>query len=185
MCMTLGGRAAEQIFYGRVSTGAADDLNKVTKLAYGQIGTYGMNTSIGCLSFPPDQNQEGMQTFRPYSEKLAEKMDEEAMAMVATAYQRTLDLLTKNKDMVAALAKELLEKETIGHDDIVRVLGERPFKNDTYKQYLENTRQFLEKHPDAAHPTGSLQEHAANVVDATAEDVTNKEAAKEKEINSS
>merc|ERR1712038_905866 len=143
-----------------------------------------MNTSIGNLSFPPDQNQEGLQTFRPYSEKLAEKMDKEAMEMVGEAYQRTLDLLTKNKDMVAALAKELLDKETIGHDDIVRVLGERPFKNDTYKQYLENTRQFLEKHPDSGLPTGSLQETKANVVDATAEDVTNDaapEPEKEKE----
>merc|ERR1719350_784860 len=80
------------------------------------------------------------------------------MEMVGEAYKRTLDLLTENKDKVAALAKELLEKETIGHDDIVRVLGERPFKNDTYKQYLESTRQFLEKHPDANVPTGSLQD---------------------------
>merc|ERR1711972_214720 len=94
MCMTLGGRAAEQIFYGRVSTGAADDLNKVTKLAYGKISIYGMNESIGNLSFPPDQNQAGLQAYKPYSEMMAQKMDMEAMDLVKKAYDRTLELLT-------------------------------------------------------------------------------------------
>merc|ERR1712087_554091 len=64
MCMALGGRAAEQIFYDRVSTGAADDLNKVTKIAYGQITIYGMNEKLGNLSFPPDQNQDGLQAYK-------------------------------------------------------------------------------------------------------------------------
>merc|ERR1712087_946852 len=145
ICMTLGGRAAEQIFYNRVSTGAADDLNKVTRLAYGQISIYGMNDSIGNLSFPPDQNQDGLQAYKPYSEMMAEKIDTEAMELVKNAYARTLDLLTEKKDLIAALAKALLEKENLGHEDLVAVLGDRPFKNDDYRNYLSNTKEFAVK----------------------------------------
>merc|ERR1712176_1087914 len=118
-----GGRAAEQIFYDRVSTGAADDLNKVTKIAYGQISVYGMNDKLGLLSFPPDDS--GQNFTKPYSEKTAELIDEEAMALVKKAYVDTIDLLTKYKDQVSALATALLEKETIGHEDIVQVLDEK------------------------------------------------------------
>merc|ERR1712176_236812 len=159
MCMTLGGRAAEQIFYGRVSTGAADDLNKVTKLAYGQISVYGMNEGIGNLSFPPENN-DGLQAFKPYSEKMAEKMDEEAMDMVAKAYKRTLELLEDKKELVGKLAQTLLEKENLGHDELVEVLGARPFKNDAYKQYLSNTSEFRSKHAAA-------EEADSKVVDGT------------------
>lgn len=148
MCMALGGRAAEQIFYGKVSTGAADDLNKVTKIAYGQISIYGMNDKLGNLSFPPEQNDGGIQTFRPYSEKTAELIDEEAKKLVREAYDRTLDLLTEYKDKVKALAESLLEKETIGHEDIVEVLGERPFQNDAYKAYLANTKEWEAKYQE-------------------------------------
>lgn len=147
MCMALGGRAAEQLFYGKVSTGAADDLNKVTKIAYGQITVYGMNDKLGNLSFPPDQQNDGaMVTYRPYSEKTAELIDEEAGILVRGAYDRTLELLASYKDKVAALAETLLEKETIGHEDIVHVLGERPFKNDAYKAYLSNTKEWEAKY---------------------------------------
>merc|ERR1712228_92827 len=145
MCMALGGRAAEQIFYDKVSTGAADDLNKVTKIAYGQISVYGMNDRLGNLSFPPEDNG-GMQTFKPYSEKTAELIDEEAMILVKKAYNDTVELLTRYKDKVSDLAATLLEKETIGHEDIVQVLGERPFKNDAYKAYIQNTKEWEEKY---------------------------------------
>ena len=114
----------------------------------GQISIYGMNDKLGNLSFPPEQNDGGIQTFRPYSEKTAELIDEEAMVLVKKAYNDTLDLLGKYKDKVADLAKTLMEKETIGHEDIVVVLGERPFKNDAYKAYLENTKNWEEKYSD-------------------------------------
>merc|ERR1712045_456229 len=115
-----------------------------------------MNEGIGNLSFPPPNEGEGMQTFKPYSETMAVKIDEEAMAMVRKAYDRTLQLVTEKKDLIHTLANELLEKETIGHDDIVKVLGARPFKTDAYKQYLANTAEFQEKHPDQMQPTGSI-----------------------------
>merc|ERR1712129_527323 len=144
MCMALGGRAAEQIFYDRVSTGAADDLNKVMKIAYGQISVYGMNDKLGLLSFPPGDS--GQNFTKPYSEKTAELIDEEAMILVKKAYVDTIDLLTKYKDQVSAVAAALLEKETIGHEDIVEVLGERPFQNDAYKAYIQNTKDWDEKY---------------------------------------
>merc|ERR1712130_857352 len=158
MCMALGGRAAEQIFYNRVSTGAADDLNKVTKIAYGQITIYGMNEKLGNLSFPPENQEGGMVTYRPYSEKTAEMIDHEAQILVRKAYQDTLELLTKYKDKVSALAAELMSKETINHDDIVAVLGERPAQNDAYRAYIENTKEWEAKYQDDA---GGLAASAA------------------------
>merc|ERR1719499_2298730 len=110
MCMTLGGRAAEQIFFNKVSTGAADDLNKVTKLAYGQIAIYGMDEGIGNLSFPPEDG-DGLKAYKPYSEATAVLMDQAAMKMVKDAYARTLDLLESKKKYVQKLAELLLEKE--------------------------------------------------------------------------
>merc|ERR1712087_155920 len=156
MCMALGGRAAEQIFYDRVSTGAADDLNKVTKIAYGQITVYEMNDMLGNLSFPPENQEGGMVTYRPYSEKTAEMIDEEAQKLVRKAYQDTLDLLTKYKDQVSALAAELMSKETINHADIVAVLGERPAQNDAYRAYIENTKEWAAKYQDEDGIPGGL-----------------------------
>jgi len=148
MCMTLGGRASEQIFFKKVSTGAADDLNKVTKLAYGQIAIYGMDEGIGNLSFPPEDG-DGLKAYKPYSEATAVLMDQAAMKMVKDAYARTIDLLESKRKYVQKLAELLLEKETIGHDEIVEVLGQRPFSTDAYREYLANTKEFAEKHDQA------------------------------------
>merc|ERR1719166_448047 len=104
-----------------------------------------MNETIGNLSFPPDQNQEGLQAYKPYSEMMAQKMDMEAMELVKKAYDRTLELLTEKKDLIGALANELLKKENLGHDELVTILGDRPFKNEDYRSYLANTKDFAEK----------------------------------------
>merc|ERR1719447_427581 len=151
MCMTLGGRASEQIFFKKVSTGAADDLNKVTKLAYGQIAIYGMDEGIGNLSFPPEDG-DGLKAYKPYSEATAVLMDQAAQKMVKDAYQRTIDLLTSKKMYVEKLANLLLDKETIGHDEIVEILGQRPFSTDAYREYLANTKEFAEKHEHGVTP---------------------------------
>ncbi|ETO21279.1 hypothetical protein RFI_15925, partial [Reticulomyxa filosa] len=145
ICMALGGRVAEEIFFQKVSTGAADDLNKVTKIAYNQIVIYGMNDKVGHLSFPPEQN-DGVQTYRPYSEKTAELIDVEASKLVRKAYEETTKLLTEKKDLVAKLAAKLLEAETLGHDDLVAILGERPFQSDSYRDFLANTKEFAKKY---------------------------------------
>jgi len=140
MCMALGGRAAEQIFFNKISTGASDDLKRVSEMAYAQVGVYGFSKKIGQVSF--QQDQESFQ--KPYSEATAQMIDEEVRTMIDDAYKRTLEVLGKHKEQCEALAKTLLEKETINHDTIVSVLGDRPFDSDAYQDYLKNTRKQQE-----------------------------------------
>lgn len=125
MCMTLGGRAAEQIFFNKISTGAQNDLERITKLSYNMIIMYGMNEKVGQISFNDPQGEYGFQ--RPYSDKTAELIDVEVREMINAAYKRTLELLTEKKDDVEKVAQELLEKEIIFKDDIERLIGKRVY----------------------------------------------------------
>jgi len=138
MCMTLGGRASEQIFFGKVSTGAQNDLERITKLAYSMITIYGMNSSIGNVSFNDPTGEYGYQ--RPYSEKTAQLIDEEARNMIEDAYRRTIALLTEKKAEVEAVAKELLEKEIIFKADLERLIGKRPYEESDAVQEVANSQ---------------------------------------------
>uniref|UniRef100_A0A7S4ARS4 AAA+ ATPase domain-containing protein n=1 Tax=Pseudo-nitzschia australis TaxID=44445 RepID=A0A7S4ARS4_9STRA len=149
VCMALAGRAAEEIFFGRVTTGASDDLRRVTDLVYSTIQLYGMNPRLGQLAFPKDDN--AMFDERQYSEKTAKAMDEEARFIVDEAYQRTLNLLTERKNEVESVAKLLLERETIVHDDVHELVGPRPFKGDP--QYEEFVRRHREKENESSGDT--------------------------------
>jgi AFG3 family protein len=143
VCMALAGRAAEEIFFGRVTTGASDDLRRVTDLVYSTIQVYGMNPRLGQLAFPKDPN--AMFDERPYSEKTAKAMDEEAKTIVDEAYKRTLELLRNHKEDVAKVAKLLLEKETITHDDVSDIVGPRPFKGDSqYEEFVSRRKEIKE-----------------------------------------
>ncbi|RHY35453.1 hypothetical protein DYB32_000106 [Aphanomyces invadans] len=148
MCMALGGRASEYVnFNGRITTGASDDLRRVTQMAYSMVQLYGMNSRIGQLSFPRDDNQPGEP--RMYSERTAEMMDEEVKKIVDRAYQRTIDLLVSKQDLLVKLSEELIENETINHSDIVRVLGPRPFGgNKTYTEFVEESWQNADRHEE-------------------------------------
>jgi cell division protease FtsH len=126
--MTLGGRAAEQIFFGKISTGASNDLQQISKMAYSMVTTYGMNEKIGNVSFY-DPSQEN--TFqKPYSEETGKIIDEEVRKMIAEAYQRTLQLLTDHKEDVEKLAKALLDKEVLHKSDVEELIGKRPFESE-------------------------------------------------------
>merc|ERR1719357_1194315 len=151
MCMTLGGRASEQIFFGRITTGAQDDLQKVTKSAYAQITQFGMNARIGNVSF--EQPAPGEMVFeKPFSEATAQAIDEEANKLIKGAMDRTLALINNHKADVERVAKRLLEKEVLGRDDMVELLGPRPFaEKHTYEQFVEGTGSFEE---DTALPEG-------------------------------
>ncbi len=128
MCMTLGGRAAEQIFFGKISTGASNDLQQITKMAYSMVTTYGMNDKIGNVSFY-DPSQEN--TFqKPFSEETGKIIDEEVRKMIDAAYHRTLDLLTLRKAEVEKLAKELLDKEVLHKSDVEVLIGRRPYEEE-------------------------------------------------------
>ena len=139
MVMTLGGRAAEQIFFEKVSTGAQNDLERITKLAYGMITHYGMSKKVGQVSFNDPTGEYGYQ--RPYSEKTAELIDEEVRSMIDEAYQRTIDLLTYKKKEVEAIAMELLTKEIIFKSDIERIIGPRPYLEDEVSQQVSEINQ--------------------------------------------
>ena len=126
MCMTLGGRVAEEIFFNSITTGAQDDLQKVTKSAYAQVATYGMTKSLGNISFGRvDQQEQNFQ--KPYSEATAQMMDDEVRNIIAQAYDRTVALLTGKKAEVEKVANLLLQKEVIGRDDMIQLLGPRYF----------------------------------------------------------
>mmetsp|Transcript_20307 Transcript_20307/g.44042 ORF Transcript_20307/g.44042 Transcript_20307/m.44042 type:complete len:829 (+) Transcript_20307:168-2654(+) len=126
MCMALGGRAAEDVVFNEVSSGAQNDLERVTKMAHSQVTVFGMSDAVGPLSFG---NQEESSTlYRPYSEKTAQLIDGEVETIIATSYARAVDLLRKHKDQLTKLAEALLEREVIGTEDLIRVLGPRPFK---------------------------------------------------------
>ncbi len=137
MCMTFGGRAAEEIVFGKISTGALSDLERITKMAYSMVTVYGMNKEIGHLSFF-DSKQSDYTFNKPYSEATAERIDQEVKKIIDSAYERTKDLLTHHRDHLEILAKELLEKEILFQADLERLIGKRPFDNQTTYQKFTN-----------------------------------------------
>jgi AFG3 family protein len=141
--MALAGRAAEEIFFGGVTTGASDDLRRVTDLVYSTIQLYGMNPRLGQLAFPKDPD--AMFDIQPYSQKTAKAMDEEAKDIVDAAYKRSLELLREHKMDVEKVANLLLDKETITHDDIVDIVGPRPFQGDSAYQDFVSRRTQIKK----------------------------------------
>jgi AFG3 family protein len=126
--MALGGRVAEHLVFGSITTGAQDDLNRVTRAVYAQITNFGMSERVGKVNFPrPGEPGAGSQFYKPYSERTAEIIDEEAMRIVDEAYKACETLLSQHMDKLKALAQRLLEKEVVGEEDLVDVLGARPY----------------------------------------------------------
>jgi cell division protease FtsH len=126
ICMTLGGRASEDIFFGKISTGASNDLQQISRIAYSMITVYGMNDKVGNVSYY-DPTQEN--TFvKPFSEETGKMIDEEVRKLIDVAYTRTKQLLTEKKGDVELLAKELLKKEVLFKSDVEALIGKRPFE---------------------------------------------------------
>ncbi|MCZ8354488.1 MAG: ATP-dependent zinc metalloprotease FtsH [Cyclobacteriaceae bacterium] len=139
MCMTFGGRAAEDIVFGKISTGALSDLERITKMAYSIVTVYGMNDKIGNMSFYDSKASE-YNFNKPYSEATAEKIDVEVKRIIDGAYERTKQLLLKHKNELEIIAKELLEKEILFQSDLERLIGKRPFeKLTTYQQFTNGS----------------------------------------------
>ncbi len=137
MCMTLGGRAAEDIIFGKVSTGALSDLEHITKMAYSMVSIYGMNDKIGNVSFY-DSKRADYSFEKPYSEATAEMIDKEVKILIDGAYLRTKNLLIEKRAELEILAKELLAKEILFQSDIERLIGKRPFEHQTAYQAYTN-----------------------------------------------
>ena len=142
ICMTLAGRAAEEIFFGRVSTGAANDLQQISKIAYSMITMYGMSDKIGNVSFYDPAQDQGFT--KPFSEETGKLIDEEVRKLIEQTYLKTLALLHLKKNEVEIIAKELLEKEVLHKSDVERLIGKRPFEE---KKIIDITPNFAETIP--------------------------------------
>ncbi|MFN3403739.1 MAG: ATP-dependent zinc metalloprotease FtsH [Cytophagaceae bacterium] len=139
MCMTLGGRAAEEIVFGKISTGALSDLERITKMAYSMVTMYGMNNKIGNVSFY-DSKQSDYNFNKPYSETTATTIDEEVRTIINTAYERTKELLNQKRKELEVVAQELLKKEIIFQTDLEVLIGKRPFEKETTYQAYTNRK---------------------------------------------
>lgn len=161
ICMTLGGRASEEIFFGKISTGAQNDLQQITRIAYAMVSVYGMNEKVGNVSFYDPQQEN---TFvKPYSERTAELIDEEVRNLIDRAYKRTKALLTEHRQDVEKLAKALLEKEVLFQSDVEALIGKRPFEQ---KKLLE--QESVVHHPMTEPAAETVEQETATPNEATA-----------------
>ena len=133
MCAALGGRAAEEIIFGKISTGALSDLEKITKQAYSMITIYGLNDKIGNISFYDSTGASEYAFTKPYSEKTAQIIDEEVSKLIEKAYARTKEILSANKHLLKLLAELLLEKEVIFKEDLEKIFGKSPYEKEEIK----------------------------------------------------
>ena len=139
ICMTLGGRASEEIFFKKISTGAQNDLQQITKIAYAMVSVYGMNEKVGNISFF-DPQQGGEYSFtKPYSDETARMIDEEVRKLIDEAYERTKKLLIEKKAQVETLAEALLEREVLFQSDVETLIGKRPYEEKKMLEVGETT----------------------------------------------
>ena len=142
MCSALGGRAAEQLIFGKISTGALSDLEKVTKQAYAMVSIYGLNEKIGNISYYDSRG--GDMFTKPYSDDRARIIDEEVSKMIESQYERALELLTKNKEKLTALANKLLSQEVIFKEDLELIFGKREWEKNDIVETVEATAEEVE-----------------------------------------
>ncbi len=136
ICAAMGGRAAEEVFFGKISTGALSDLEKVTKMAYAMVSVYGLSAKVGNISYYDSSGQQSGFT-KPYSEERAQLIDKEVSQILEQQYQRAKDILLTHKEKVNKLGSELLENEVIFKDDLTKIFGERQWKSYEEEQLLK------------------------------------------------
>jgi cell division protease FtsH len=142
----LGGRASEELNFGKISTGAQNDLQQITRMAYAMVTVYGMNEKIGNVSFY-DPSAENSFT-KPYSEETSKIIDEEVRKLIESAYDRTKSLLVEKQEQVSKLAEALLDKEVLFQSDVESLIGRRPFED----------KHLLDVEPGEKHPEGGISE---------------------------
>jgi cell division protease FtsH len=133
MCAALGGRAAEKVIFNKISTGALSDLEKVTRQAKAMVSVYGLNDTLGNITYYDSSGQSDYSFSKPYSEETAQVIDKEISKIIEKQYKRAIGLLKNSKDKLKQLADRLLEKEVIFKDDLENILGKRPFKTNNEK----------------------------------------------------
>jgi AFG3 family protein len=149
MCAALGGRAAEEVTFGKISTGALSDLEKITKQAYAMVSIYGLNDKIGNVSFYDSSGRQEYSFSKPYSEKTAQLIDEEVKLMIDAAYVKTKNLLINNQEKLSKLAEALLTKEVIFKEDLEEIFGKRTFAKDIVENTLEENKKNEKAEEDA------------------------------------
>lgn len=151
MTATLGGRAAEEVFFGKISTGALNDLERVSKQAYAMIVYYGLDEKIGNVSYYDSTGQQEYSMGKPYSEKTAQEIDERVHLLIESCYAKAKQILSENYEKVEKLAKILLEREVIFTEDVQNILGERPFlAEDNQQTASKNTEELSDNNPQNA-----------------------------------
>lgn len=144
MCATMGGRAAEKVIFNKISTGALSDLEKVTKQARAMVTIYGLNDSIGNLTYYDSSGQTDYNFSKPYSEKTAERIDKEISSIIEEQYNRAIDILEKNKEKLTLLANELLVKEVIFKETLEGIFGKRPFEKEEFVPLVKQNESPIE-----------------------------------------
>lgn len=156
ICALLGGRVAEQIQFGRISTGAQNDLERVTKMAYAMVAEFGMSEELGYISLTDSKNPDNSYGFnKRYSEKTAQLIDEAVQKIIRENHRRTVELLEKHRDKLNTLAETLLEKEVLNHQDLREILGDRPYGNHADDWYVSSSEEEKEDKEEMAVQNGS------------------------------
>jgi cell division protease FtsH len=145
ICMTLGGRASESIFFGKISTGASNDLQQITKMAYSMVTVYGMNDKVGNVSYYDPAQENTFQ--KPFSEETGKMIDEEVRKLIESAYERTKDLLVEKRNEVEILAKELLKREVLFQSDVEALIGKRPYQDKKALDFIDNPKEGVVEAP--------------------------------------
>lgn len=149
MAMALGGRVSEEINFDTVTSGASDDFNKVTRMATAMVTKFGMSAKIGYLYF----EEEDQKLHKPFSEETARNIDSEVRRIVDAAYKQCRDLLTEKRKEVKLVAEELLQKEVLGREDLIRILGKRPFEeNREFSKYFDGSNLGQPSGPGSSSP---------------------------------
>jgi cell division protease FtsH len=158
MTAALGGRAAEEIIFGKISTGALSDLEKVTKQAYASVMYYGLNDKIGNISYYDSSGQYEYGFTKPYSEFTAQLIDQESKKMVDMAYARAKNILQTHKEKLTVLAKKLLEKEVIFKEDLEEIFGKRPFEKENESEEVSTKEKDKDNTPSAEQSNAATNE---------------------------
>jgi len=169
MCATLAGRAAEKIMFDKISTGALNDLEKVTRQAKAMVSIYGLNEKIGNITYYDSSGQSEYSFSKPYSEETAKIIDEEISQIIETQYQRAISILNENKDRLIELAELLLEKEVIFRDNLIEIFGKRTFALDIQREEEDRVdeenkaaKKLVEKEKAEKEATEKAEAEAAN-----------------------
>jgi cell division protease FtsH len=157
----LGGRASEEIFFGKISTGALNDLEKVTKQAYAMVVYFGLNKKIGNISFYDSSGQQEYSFQKPYSEKTAEVIDGEVSLIIESAYDRAKKVILDHKESVEKLSRALLDKEVIFREDLEEIFGKRPFEEEEKIKIIDLTKPIVALPEEKGKP-GTVNEPPAS-----------------------